>query len=129
MSSRVFAQQLVDGAVFISGLFRPYCCVVSAETTSCRCSGAVWSARLNVDGCCRGSLRDVPTGACEDGRGRLFNFLGTTFRRWSPGRSPSFRLRSLGRSSSVSFWCCVSQWEEMKTSLVLIHQLRKKPIS
>ena len=67
----------------------------------------------------------VPIGACEGGRGRLFNCLDTTFRRWIPVRGPSFRLRSLGRSSSVSFWCCVSQWEEMKTSLVLIHQLCK----
>ena len=56
----------------------------------------------------RESLCDVPPGACKDGRGRLFNCLGTTFRRWGPGRSPSFRLCSLGRSSSVSFWCCVS---------------------
>ena len=67
----------------------------------------------------------LPTGAREGGRGRLFNCLGTTFRRWSLVCSPSFRLGSLGRSSSVSLWCCVSQWEEMKTSLVLIHQLCK----
>ena len=57
----------------------------------------------------RESLCDVPPGACTDGRGWLFNCLGTTFRRWDSGCSPSFRLCSLGRSSlPVSFWCCVS---------------------
>ena len=36
MSSRVFARQLVDDATFVSGLFGPCCCVVSADTTGCR---------------------------------------------------------------------------------------------
>ena len=36
VSSRVFAQLLVDGAMFVSGLFGLCCCVVSADTTSGR---------------------------------------------------------------------------------------------
>ena len=42
--------QSVDGAAFVSGLLRPYCCVVGVLKRRCRCLGAVWSVRLNVDG-------------------------------------------------------------------------------
>ena len=90
-------------------------------TASCPVTAAwplcvgVWSLRLSVSGrplsdfLRRESLCIVPPGACTDGRGWLFNCLGTAFRRWDSGRSPSFRLCSPGRSSSsVSFLCCVS---------------------
>ena len=79
-----------------------------------------------------GSLRrespfTVPPGACTDVRGWLFDCLGTTFRRWASGCRPSFRLCSLGRSSSsVSFLCCAYRSVgRNKTSLVLNHQLYK----